>query len=178
MAPAREGAEGAPIAHREDGDDHSSRDDVDFFTPRAALVFGACMVGALFWEEAMELRVRATEVVFGEKAEGPVFVAPTRAGTTGTTAPARERSRDGEGGAPAAPRVPAAPFPDEADAEGDDEETPRAASSNDSSNDSSEDPTTSYPPPDPSWRFPRSPRRWEARGAVLVGSARWATRRM
>ena len=175
MAPAREGAEGAPIAHREDGDDHSSRDDVDFFTPRAALVFGACMVGALFWEEAMELRVRATEVVFGEKAEGPVFVAPTRAGTTGTTAPARERSRDGEGGAPAAPRVPAAPFPDEADAEGDDEEKLPAAYA--SSNDSSEGPTTSEPPPGPSSRSPRSPRRWAARGAALGGSARSATRR-
>ena len=68
MAPAREGAEGAPIARREGVDDRSSRDDVDFFTPRAALVLGVCMVGALFWEEAVELRARAREVVFGEKA--------------------------------------------------------------------------------------------------------------
>ena len=168
MAPAREGAEGAPIARREDGDDHSSRDDVDFFTPRAALVFGACMVGALFWEEAMELRVRATEVVFGEKAEGPVFVAPRRAGTTGTTAPARERSRDGEGGAPAAPRVPAAPFPDEADAEGDDEEKLPAAYA--SSNDSSEGPTTSEPPPGSLVALPEVPEAvggaWRSLGRV------------
>ena len=127
MAPAREGAEGAPIARREGGDDRSSRDDVDFFTPRAALVLGVCMVGALFWEEAVELRARAREVVFGEKAEGPVFFAPRRAGTAGTTAHARESPRDGEGGAPAAPRVPAAPFPDEADAESvDDDENPNA----------------------------------------------------
>ena len=128
MAPAREGAEGAPIARRrEGGDDRSSRDDVDFFTPRAALVLGVCMVGALFWEEAVELRARAREVVFGEKAEGPVFFAPRRAGTAGTIAHARESPRDGEGGAPAAPRVPAAPFPDEADAESvDDDENPNA----------------------------------------------------
>jgi hypothetical protein len=172
MAPAREGAEGAPIARREGGDDRSSRDDIDFFTPRAALVFGACMVGALFWEEAVELRVRATEVMFGEKAEGPVFFAPRRAGTAGTTAHARESPRDGEGGAPAAPRVPAAPFPDEADDDDDDfdEETPRAASSNDSSNDSSEDPTTSYPPPGSLVALPEVPEAvggaWRSLGRV------------
>jgi hypothetical protein len=171
MAPAREGAEGAPIARREGGNDSSSRDDIDFFTPRAALVFGACMVGALFWEEAVELRVRATEVMFGEKAEGPVFFAPRRAGTTGTAAVARSEL-DGEGGAPVAPRVPAAPFPDEADDDDDDfdQETPRAASSNDSSNDSSEDPTTSYPPPGSLVALPEVPEAvggaWRSLGRV------------
>ena len=177
MAPAREGAEGAPIARRrEGGDDRSSRDDVDFFTPRAALVLGVCMVGALFWEEAVELRARAREVVFGEKAEGPVFFAPRRAGTAGTTAHARESPRDGEGGAPAAPRVPAAPFPDEADAESvDDDENPNArraarASSNDSSNDSSEGPTTSLPTPGSLVALPEVPEAvggaWRSLGRV------------
>ena len=179
MAPAREGAEGAPIARREGVDDRSSRDDVDFFTPRAALLFSVCMVGALFWEEAVELRARAREVVFGEKAEGPVFFAPRRAGTAGTTAYARESSRDGEGGAPAAPRVPAAPFPDEADAESvDDDDDPNArraarASSNDSSNDSSEGPTTSHmshPPPGSLVALPEVPEAvggaWRSLGRV------------
>ena len=151
MAPAREGAEGAPIARREGGDDRSSRDDVDFFTPRAALVLGVCMVGALFWEEAVELRARAREVVFGEKAEGPVFFAPRRAGT-------------------------AAPFPDEADAESvDDDENPNArraarASSNDSSNDSSEGPTTSLPTPGSLVALPEVPEAvggaWRSLGQV------------
>ena len=134
------------------------------------------MVGALFWEEAVELRARAREVVFGEKAEGPVFFAPRRAGTAGTTAHARESPRDGEGGAPAAPRVPAAPFPDEADAESvDDDENPNArraarASSNDSSNDSSEGPTTSLPTPGSLVALPEVPEAvggaWRSLGRV------------
>ena len=83
MAPAR-GAEGAPIVGRDGADTRLSRtgdDENSFFTPRAALLFGVVMVGALFWEEALELRIRARQVVFGEQiATGPTFLVPRRAG--------------------------------------------------------------------------------------------------
>ena len=175
MAPAREGAEGAPIARRREGrDDRSSRDDVDFFTPRAALVLGVCR-GRAVLGEAVELRAREGGGVRGEGGGPGVLRAEARR-DRGTAAHARESPRDGEGGAPAAPRVPAAPFPDEADAESvDDDENPNArraarASSNDSSNDSSEGPTTSLPTPGSLVALPEVPEAvggaWRSLGRV------------
>ena len=59
MAPAREGADGAPVVRRDGTGERRGGGDDSFFTPRAALLFAVLMVGALFWEEALEVRARA-----------------------------------------------------------------------------------------------------------------------
>ena len=80
MAPAREGADGAPVVRRDGTGERRGGGDDSFFTPRAALLFAVLMVGALQPQSQYEVRARAREVVFGERAVAPTFLAPRRAG--------------------------------------------------------------------------------------------------